>query len=248
MRIRFAALAPILALLGAIATGPASAQFAPQPQAEPSLQQRTAMLRAWLQASQAQMRAYEWIETTVVSQGGEERSRTVKRCYYGPDGQLQKMLIQQTSEQQSGPPGILPIGRIAKRMEEEARKEAKAYMQNAIDLVHSYVPPNPGYFQRAFDAGQFGLQMMGPTRVRLNFGNYLKQGDAFAVDVARATNQLLGLVVNTYLDGPADPVVLNISTAVMPDGTIYSALAVLNAGAKGIQVTVQNAGFNRVAP
>jgi len=248
MRIRLPALALSFALLGAIASWPAAAQPAPMPQVEPSLQQRTAMLKAWLQASQAQMRAYEWIETTVVTQGGEEKSRTMKRCYYGPNGQLQKMLMQQTSAQMAEPPGILPFGRLARRVEESAKEEAKAYMQNAVELVHSYVPPNQGYFQRAIDAGQFGLQMLGPTRVRLNFSNYLKQGDAYAVDVARTTNQLLGLVVNTYLDGPADPVVLNVSTAVMPDGTIYNALAVLSASAKGLQVTVQNSGFNRVAP
>ena len=79
MRIRLPALALSFALLGAIASWPAAAQPAPMPQVEPSLQQRTAMLKAWLQASQAQMRAYEWIETTVVTQGGEEKSRTMKR-------------------------------------------------------------------------------------------------------------------------------------------------------------------------
>ena len=51
------------------------------------------MLKQWLQASQAQLRAYEWIETTVVAKGGEEKSRSQNRCYYGVDGKLQKVPV-----------------------------------------------------------------------------------------------------------------------------------------------------------
>jgi hypothetical protein len=47
-------------------------------------------LKATLAASQATLRQYEWIETTVVSLKGEEKSRKQQRCYYGADGTLQK--------------------------------------------------------------------------------------------------------------------------------------------------------------
>ena len=70
----------------------------PPPQATP--EQRVATLKQWLQASQAQLRAYEWIETTTVAKGGEEKSKTEKRCYYGADGKLQKLPI---SSGESGP-------------------------------------------------------------------------------------------------------------------------------------------------
>jgi hypothetical protein len=37
-------------------------------------------------------RSYEWIETTAVSVKGEEKSRTRKRCDYGADGKLEKVI------------------------------------------------------------------------------------------------------------------------------------------------------------
>ncbi len=46
----------------------------PPPPATP--EQRVATLKQWLQASQAQLRAYEWIETTtVVAKGGRRSPR-----------------------------------------------------------------------------------------------------------------------------------------------------------------------------
>jgi len=92
-----------------------------QAQPGPTLQQRAAMLREWMQASQMQIRAYEWIETTVVMKDDEEQSRKQNRCFYGADGQFQKIEISESGEQKGGPPGILPIGRIARRIAEEER-------------------------------------------------------------------------------------------------------------------------------
>ena len=45
------------------------------PAAQPTPQQRAAQLQQWLKASQAQLRAYQWIETTAVTMDGEEKSR-----------------------------------------------------------------------------------------------------------------------------------------------------------------------------
>ena len=67
---------------------PPGVMLAQAQQAQPTPQQRAEMLKQWLQTSQAQMRAYEWIETTIVSKDGEEKSSTQKRCYYGADGKV----------------------------------------------------------------------------------------------------------------------------------------------------------------
>src|SRR3954471_18486260 len=48
-----------------------------------------------LQQGLAKARQYEWIETTVVSLKGEEKARTQKRCYYGADGKVQKVSLDQ---------------------------------------------------------------------------------------------------------------------------------------------------------
>ena len=66
------------------------------------------MLKQWLQASQAQLRTYEWVETTVITKGGEEKSRKQNTVYYGADGKLQKVPVAGGAESKSGgPPGPL---------------------------------------------------------------------------------------------------------------------------------------------
>src|SRR5262245_27373266 len=59
--------------------------------------ERPAVLRATMAASQAVLRQYEWIETTVTTLKDEEKSRKQQRCYYGADGKVQKVLLNESA-------------------------------------------------------------------------------------------------------------------------------------------------------
>lgn len=218
-----------------------------QPQPQPTPQQRAAMLKQWLQASEQQMRAYEWIETTVVSKDGEQKSSSQKRCYYGADGNLQKVVLNKTADEKKMP-GVLPLGRIVNRAAEHKKEELTDYMKSAAELVHKYVPPLSGLIQQSITAGKMGMQMLEPgRRVRLNFGDYLKPGDSLGVDIELPTNRLLAVAVATYLDSPADAIALDVTMSVLPDGTIFAARTNLTAKAKGLNVAVENSGHRRMA-
>ena len=217
-----------------------------QPQAQPTPQQRAAMLKQWLQASEQQIRAYEWIETTVVSKDGEQKSSTQKRCYYGADGKVQKVELNKTPESKPTP-GLLPLGRIANRVAEHKKEEMTDYMKSAAELVHKYVPPVSGLIQQSIGAGKLGMQMLEPgRRVRLTFGDYLKPGDSLGVDIELPSNRLLAVAVATYLDSPSDAIALDVTMSVLPDGTIFAARSNLTAKAKGLTVTVENSGQRRI--
>jgi hypothetical protein len=215
-----------------------------QPPPQPTPQQRVAILQEWLKASQAQLRAYEWIETTVVAKGGEEKSRSQNTCYYGLDGKLQKVPVASSgSESDSG--GQRRRG-LRARVTEEQKEELTDYMKSAAALVHSYVPPDPGRIQQSVNAGKLSLNAVDPGhRVRLDFHDYLKAGDVLGIDLELPTNRLLGMQVSSYLDSPEDAVVLNVEMGVLPDGTIYAAKTTLNAKAKEVTVTVENSGYRR---
>jgi hypothetical protein len=183
-----------------------------------------------------------------VSKGGDEKKRIVKRCYYGADGKVQKVVLQSTPDK-SGPPGITPLGHLAKKAAEHKKEEMTEYMQSEEELVHNYIPPVTGLIQQSISAGKLGVLMIEPDRrVRLTFGNYLKPGDSLGVDIELPTNRLLGMAVSSYLDDPSDAVALNVAMSVLPDGTIYAASSTLNAAAKGLSVTVENSGYRRIAP
>jgi hypothetical protein len=217
-------------------------QATPAPQAQPTPQQRAAAIKQQLQASQAKLRTYEWIETTVVNKDGEEKSRAQKRCYYGADGKLQKIVLQQIASEPRGGP-------LMRHAAEEKKKEMAAYMQSATELVHAYIPPNPGLIQKSIDSGKLGVQMLDPgRRARLNFGDYLKPGDSLGIEIDLPTNRLLGISVGSYLDTRDEPVALSVKVSALADGTIYVERSQLEAKAKGLGVVVENSGYRRLAP
>ena len=227
--IEISLLALVLASPGiAVAQGP-----------QPSVQERVAALKSTFAASQANLRQYEWIETTVVSLNGEEKSRKQQRCYYGADGVLQKVLVD-ASPPPPAKPGLR--GRII------AHKTAELtdYMKSAVALVKSYVPPDPARIQASQNAGKVSIQVLDPgKRAQVNFHDYQKPGDNLAVVLNLTNNVVAGVGVSSYLDSPTDVVTLDAKMGQWNDGTIYTSDITLNAAAKNLTVTVQNAGYRK---
>ena len=206
---------------------------------QPSAAERAAMLKATMAASQAVLKQYEWVETTVISLKGEEKSRQMNRCYYGADGGVQKV------------PLTTPLPAKKKRglrgkIAEAKQEELTDYMKEAVALVKSYVPPTPVLIQAAKDAGNVSLDVLQPgRRVRLNFRDYLKPGDNLGVEVDLTSNRLLALTVKTYLDSAKDVVDLQAGMGTLADGTSYADAITLNAPAKKLTVKVDNSGYRK---
>lgn len=231
-----------------LAVAEANAQ-ASQP--NPAPKERAAQLKQWMQFSAQQIRRYEWIETTVISKGGEEKLRVQKRCFYGADGQLQKIELASTAPEKKGMPGILPLGKLVnkgvEKRAEKKKEEITRYMHDAQALLHNYIPPVPSVIQRAIEGGKLAVQVLEPNRrVRLQFTDYLKAGDSLGVDIELPTNRLLAMSATTYVDGPSDAVSLDVTMSVMPDGTIFPAQALLKSKSQDLSVTVENANHRPV--
>jgi hypothetical protein len=226
-----------ICMLAAVLTAGGGIAAAQAPQ--PSLQERVAGLKATFAASQAALRQYEWIETTVVSLNGEQKSSKQQRCYYGADGALQKILIEA-----SPPPATKPG--LRGRIIANKKAELTEYMQSAVSLVKSYVPPEPSRMQAVKDAGKVSIQVLEPgKRAQLNFHDYQKPGDNLAIVIDIANNIVSGIGVSSYLDSPSDVVTLNATMGQLNDGTIYTSNITLDASAKSLNVTVQNTGYRK---
>ena len=207
---------------------------------QPSVPERVAALKASLAASQIILRQYEWIETTVVSLKGDEKSRKQERCYYGADGGIQKVEVSASPEPQKkrGLRGKI----IAKKKE-----ELTDYMKQAVALVKTYVPPNPAKIQAAKDAGKVTIEVLEPgKRARLNFRDYEKAGDNLGVEVDLVNNRPLGVKVSTYLDDAKDAVLLDVRMGQLNDGTTYASDITLDAPAKKVKVAMENSGYRKM--
>jgi hypothetical protein len=230
---------------GAIALGFAGLTLAltlPAFAQQPSVADRAAILKATMAASQAVLKQYEWVETTVVRLKGEEKSRKQERCYYGADGGVQKVELSQTNE------GKAPRGPLRRRIAEKKEEELTDYMKSAVALVKTYVPPSPAKIQAAKDAGNVAIEVLDPgKRARLNFKNYEKPGDNLGVEVDLTSNRPLGVKVATYLDDASDAVTLDVRMGQLDGATVYPANATLNAVAKKLTVTVENSGYRKMS-
>lgn len=207
---------------------------------QPTAAERAALLKATMAASQAVLKQYEWIETTVVSLKGEEKSRKQERCYYGADGGVQKVEVTSTPEP-AKKRGLR--GKIA----EAKKEELTDYMKSAVSVVKTYVPPSPAIIQAAKDAGKVSIDLLEPgKRARLNFRDYAKPGDNLGVEVDLASNRPLSLKVATYLEDAKDAVTLDVRMGQLNDGTAYPSDVTLEAKAKKLTVTVKNSGYRKV--
>jgi len=225
----------VLAWMCAVIGGGTSVGIAQQPSAAA----RVVALKATVEASQATLRQYEWIETTVITLKGEEKSSKQERCYYGADGGVQKIPLTST------PPPKKKRG-LRGRIAEKKTEELTDYMKNAVSLVKSYVPPSPAKMQAAKDAGRVTIEMLEPgKRARLNFRDYEKPGDNLGVEVDLAKNRPLGLKVSTCLDDATDAVLLDVRMGQLNDGTTYPETVTLDAKAKSLTVNVSHSGYRK---
>ena len=206
-----------------------------------AMEERVAALKQLVARDQQNIRQYEWIETTVITLKGEEKSRQQKQCYYGAEGSLQKVEVSAT------PPPKKKRG-LRGRVAENKKEELTDYMKQAVALVKTYVPPDPAKIQAVKDAGKVSLDLPGGGKgARVNLRDYAKPGDVLSVEVDPASNRVMGLTVATYLDDAKDTVTLDVRFSALQDGTGYPATEVLVANAKNLSVNVTNSGYRKSA-
>jgi hypothetical protein len=229
----FAAIAAAMAIIPLTGTG----QTAPTPEAVLTAVKKN------LQDSQAQLRKYEWIETTAISLKGEEKSRKQQRVYYGADGKLTKLPIGEPAAAAEAPGGRGGRGsRIKGKIIENKKDEMKDYMEKAAALIHSYVPPSADLVQKAKDAGKMSVLPQPTGRVRAEFKDFIQPSDKLWIEIDPAAGRLGGVNVATYLDKPEDTVTLDVRYGALADGTSFAGQTSFEAKAKNILVVVQNTG------
>ena len=217
--------------------------------AQPTPQDRVAAIKQALADSMAALRQYEWVETTIISLKGEEKSRTQQRCYYGADGTIQKIALTQAAEpeqERSGGRGR-GGGRLRKRIVERKTEEITEYMQQAAQMVHAYLPPDPVLIQKSKDADKVTVQPLDGGRVRIAIGDYVRPGDALTIELDAAANRLLTLGVATYIEDVDDTVGLTVTFGELNGSIGYQSEIVLEAPSKNVTVVVQNSGHRKLA-
>jgi hypothetical protein len=226
----------------------AHAQQAAAPPAAGGKADAVAALKQSLQQGLAKAKQSEWVETTIISLKGEEKARKQSRCYYGADGKVQKIPIEQPAAQQKEQGGRAGRrgGAVKEKIVANKKDEMQDYMTKAAALTQSYVPPDPVKIQAAKDAGRVTVTPQAGGAVCVAISQYLQPGDALTIGLDPAAGKLLSLAVNTYLEKKEDTVTLDVKMNTLADGALYAAESKLDAKAKNITVVIQNAGLRPV--
>lgn len=221
-------ISPLL-LLPALLLGPLTQLWA---QAE-----KVAALKQSIAENQKKLTQFTWMETTIISMKGEEKSRAQKQCSYGPDGKVVKQPL-------SAPPAQQSARGLKGKVIAKKKEEISDYMKQAVALVQQYVPPDPQRIQALKDAGKISFTP-GAGGLRMDFSDYLKAGDVLSISVNSANNSIAKVAIKSYLDSPSDAVNLDVTYDSLPDGTNHPSQTVLQAPAKNIEVVVKNEYYRK---
>lgn len=224
----------VLAIFGSLmltAAVPAAAQA-------PSLQEHAAALKESLVKSQALLKQYEWVETRVLTLKGEEKSKIENRCYYGTDGKVQKEPLGEPAADKK-PKGLK--GKIV----EKKKAELTDYIQDTLELIKTYIPPDPARIETAKNAGKISVAQDGP-RVKLDIRDYEKPGDTLTFEIDAAKNVLLGLKVSSWLKDAKDAVSMTARMGQLDDGATYPAEILLSMPSKSLEVKTTNSGYKKL--
>ena len=209
--------------------------------AQADTQANVAMIKKNLADSKANMKKYEWIETTTVFVKGEQKSVKQKQCYYAVDGKLTKV-------ETGGSTQAKQKGGLRGKIIENKKEEMSDYAKKAITKIQTYLPPSSDKIQKVYGAGKTTVQILEPnTKFKLNFPDYNEVGDNLAVSINKPKQKIMAVDVSTSVDNAKEKVVFIITYSDLPDGTQYAAKTKLDAPAKDLKIVIENSGFKNAA-
>ena len=209
-------------------------------QDQAQVKERVQAIKENLVQSKAALKGYEWVETTVVSRNGEEKSRVQKRCFYGADGKLQKTPLGEPAAEAKKKGGVR--GKVVAKKKAEIGEE----MKEAKQLIQSYVPPEPGKIQACQAKGKASVTPVDPGKlVRVDFKDYNKPGDVLGIEVDLEKNQLTKLNVASYLKKTDEAVTLDATLGTLEGGITYPAQIVFDVKSTGIKTVIENSGYKK---
>jgi len=210
--------------------------------AQADAQEMIAMIKKNLANSKANLKNYEWLETTTVFLKGEQKSVKQNQCYYSVDGKLTKVATGGST------PPAKAKGGIRGKVIENKKEDMADYIKASVARIQTYLPPDAAKLQQIYAAGKCTVQVLEPgKKFKLNFPDYNLKGDLLSISVDKSAQKLMMLDVSTYIDKESEKVIFNVSYNDLPDGTQYAGSTTLDAQAKELKIAIANSGYKKAA-
>ena len=182
----------------------------------------------------ALLKQYTWNERVDFFVNGQEKDLRLDLVNIGPDGKLQRTIM----NDQSAP---LPRGFLRRAIAEGKKKDVQEYIQGLGALLHKYTLPTAGAVLNFLDSAT--TVPSAPGQLMVTGQNVVQPGDSLTIYLDAATNRTQRLVVSTTFQG--NPVNVTATFATLPSGLNYPAYAEVVVPAKGYDVRVQNFNYQQ---
>ena len=208
----------------------------------PELQQRVGELKQAAAENKQALAHYSWQQQQTTAIKGEVKDTKLFQVHVGPEGQPQKVEMENTPASSGG-----GGGRLKHHIVEKKKEEYQEYGEKIHALAEQYAQPDPGRLQQAFQQGNISLGPSGiPGEVKLLISNYVKPGDKVTLVFNRQARAIQSLDVATYLSDPADAVTIQAQFSKLPDGTSHVSTMQVNGTSKNLVVTTENTNYQKI--
>jgi hypothetical protein len=144
------------------------------------------------------MQQYNWNCRTEISEDGKVADIRIDLVNAGPDGQLQRTVL---NDEKSKLPGMF----LRKRIEENKRKQMEEYLHGLSKQLDDYTLPNAGKVI-AFIANAQVQPLTTPegkTLLQMTGNDVVVPGDTLTITLDPATMQITRMQITTLYDGHA---------------------------------------------
>jgi len=202
---------------------------------DPELAGEVNLIRAEVASNNMALRQYTWTEHTEVRVKGKLQSTTDFSCRYDANGQVVKTpLIPENKDGANG---------VSKRPLVRKKSELEDYIERAISMIGSYVPPDPQQIDAMLARGDASVEPSTPGKLSIRFNRYFQKGDSMVFSYDPATKKLDRVTVQSALGSPKDPVTMIAIFETLPDGVNHLGSTTVTAPTKKVEVKTSNKSY-----
>ena len=186
-------------------------------------------------ANAALMKQYSWQSRTELIDKEKVADTRIEAVSYGPNGQLQRTLL----NDESAP---LPGGFLRRRIAEKEKEKVEKYLVGLRQLLDQYTLPTQG---KVLDFVS-GASLQAPDAngvLQLTGSSVVVPGDTLALSVLATTRQTRKAVITTTYEG--DPVTATATFKTLPSGLTHLEFGEVDVPAKEMKLQLHNFNFNQ---
>jgi hypothetical protein len=185
------------------------------------------------QKNAALLKQYVWNSNTVFMENGETKDTRIDQVMYGPDGNLQRIVLNNEGSH-------MPRGFLRRAIAENKKTQMEEYLTRLHTLLDQYTLPSAGALINFISQSNIttGTAPDGTPILTMTGNGVVNPGDTLSMTVNPTNFATRRMEINTSYNG--DPVTVTATFRTMPSGLTHVQYATVEVPDKGITLQIHN--------